>query len=122
MHRPVTGWRIELQNRHLNRPGLPATLFLWVAFCSNALLYAVIKQRFMLQTYRPRGLRCSGFRCPSQIVSGIGTLKSSQKRVPSLSPRDLFAFSLGPLDLTINTLRGSMSQVKLCERDVRHIV
>ena len=76
----------------------------------------------MLQTCKAPWLAMLWFSLSLTVVSGIGTLKSSQKRVPSLSPRDLFAFSLGPLDLTINTLRRSMSQVKLCERDVRHIV
>lgn len=36
--------------------------------------------------------------------------------------QSLIRFFPGPLDLTFITLRGSMSQVKLCERDVRHIV
>lgn len=113
MHRPVAGLRIELRNRRLNLPGLPATLFHGRPFCSNALLYLFVKQRFMLQTCKAPWLAMLWFSLSLTVVSGIGTLKSSQKWVPSLSPRDLFAFSSEPLDLTINTLRGTLTRVKL---------
>jgi len=92
---PVTGWRIELQNRRLNRPGLPAALFHGRPFCSNALLYSFIKQRFMLQTCKPPWIRCSGFRCPSRLFPVLVPSKAPRSGCPRCLPETYSLFPSG---------------------------